>query len=158
MKNLNDMIFDPDNFKELIELFPKIEETYLLGLERERNKYYQLREKLNLDMKVTMTPVSFFSKKWTPYILFTLSLLKNPFFNDLKNNLPEISTRTLASRLKILIKIGIVDRTIHDTRPIRVSYSLTPYGARFTSLHVPLTLYLKKLHLKDNILEVVNEE
>ncbi|MFX1238335.1 MAG: winged helix-turn-helix transcriptional regulator [Promethearchaeota archaeon] len=158
MKNLNDMIFNPENFGELIELIPKIEEAYLLGLERERKKYYQLGEKKDLDMKITMPPVNFFSKKWTPYILFALSLLKNPFFNDLKKELSEISTRTLTSRLKILTKIGIVDRTIHNTRPVRVSYSLTPYGARFISLHVPLTLYLKKLRLKDNILEVVNEE
>ncbi|MFX1238336.1 MAG: winged helix-turn-helix transcriptional regulator [Promethearchaeota archaeon] len=154
---MNDIFFDPENFKELIELFPKIEEAYLLGLERERKKYYQFGEKKSVDMNIITPSVNWLRKRWTSYILFAISLLKNPFFNDLKNGLPKMNSRTLTSRLNTLTKLGVITRNIHDTRPVRVSYSLTSYGERLISLHVSILLYIKRSRIKENIFQFVDE-
>ncbi len=156
---MNDMIFDPENFKELIKLFPKIEETYLLGLEREKKKYFQLG-KINksFDMNIITPSINWLRKKWTSNILFTISLLKNPYFNDLKNGISKINSRILTNRLNLMTKLGVINRNIHDTRPIRVSYSLTPYGARVISLYSILLLYIKRSRIKNKIFQFTNEE
>jgi len=48
-------------------------------------------------------------------------------FNEL-TKLSEISPRILSKELKELEMNGLVERTVLDTRPVTVEYSLTPYS------------------------------
>ena len=72
--------------------------------------------------------------KWT--VLVLLELKEKPRrFNDLLRSLPDISRRMLTQSLRDLERDGLVLRTVFDTRPPSVEYSLTDTGQ---SLMVPL--------------------
>lgn len=49
-------------------------------------------------------------------------------FNEILAAIPGISDRLLAERLRELETEGLVARTVHDARPVRVSYELTESG------------------------------
>lgn len=65
--------------------------------------------------------------KWTPLILFHLRD-EPKRFNALRRLLPEITQRMLTLRLRALEDDGVVLRTVHQTVPPHVEYSLTPRG------------------------------
>jgi DNA-binding HxlR family transcriptional regulator len=88
-----------------------------------------------------MTNQNIISKKYCPIIkptrlvgdvwtlLIVKSLLHGPKrFNQIKDNIPEITSRTLSARLKILVDQSIVDRKQFAEIPPRVEYSLTEMG------------------------------
>ena len=80
--------------------------------------------------------------KWTIDILHILFFLRNPFFNDLRRALPEINTRTLTTRLHFLEEKGLIERTVHTGRPVRVSYNMTPYGIGLFKFFFPIAIYV----------------
>ena len=46
-----------------------------------------------------------------------------------------LSAKVLNERLRKLVRLGIVNRTVHgDKPPIRVEYKLTEFGRRFTAV------------------------
>lgn len=48
---------------------------------------------------------------------------------------PGLSAKVLNERLRKLMRLGIVDRTVHGERPpVRVEYRLTAFGRRFRRL------------------------
>jgi len=49
-------------------------------------------------------------------------------FNELLAAVPGLSDRLLTERLRELEREGIVTRTVHDERPVRVTYALTESG------------------------------
>jgi DNA-binding HxlR family transcriptional regulator len=49
-------------------------------------------------------------------------------FNELLVAVPGLSDRLLTERLRELEREGIVVRTVHDERPVRVTYALTESG------------------------------
>lgn len=49
-------------------------------------------------------------------------------FADLKAAVPSVSDRLLSARLKELEDAGIVERTVEEGTPVRVTYGLTPKG------------------------------
>jgi DNA-binding HxlR family transcriptional regulator len=51
-------------------------------------------------------------------------------FNEFKSALEGIPPRTLAQRLAELENAGVLERRVHDTRPPRVEYRLTPQGRK----------------------------
>lgn len=66
-------------------------------------------------------------KKWTGLILRVL--LGGPRrFCDFRAQVPDLSDRLLSERLKELEEVGIVRRTVHDTKPVLIEYSLTEKG------------------------------
>lgn len=66
-------------------------------------------------------------KKWTGLILRVL--LGGPRrFCDFRVQVPDLSDRLLSERLKELEEAGIVRRTVHDTKPVLIEYSLTEKG------------------------------
>ena len=70
------------------------------------------------------------SAKWPTLVLMELG--RGPQrFNALLRALPDISKRMLAQSLRDLERDGILARTVFDTKPPAVSYSLTPLGASF---------------------------
>lgn len=49
-------------------------------------------------------------------------------FRDLQRNIPKITTRVLSKELKDLEANKLILRTVHDTYPITVEYTLMPYS------------------------------
>lgn len=68
--------------------------------------------------------------KWTSLIL--LELESGPQrFNALGRALPDISKRMLTQSLRDLERDGLVARTVYDTKPPSVAYSLNELGHSF---------------------------
>lgn len=68
------------------------------------------------------------SRKWHTVIVHRL-LSKGPLgFNDLKDEIEDISGKVLSESLDDLAEHGIVERTTLQESPRRVEYTLTPAG------------------------------
>jgi DNA-binding HxlR family transcriptional regulator len=87
-----------------------------------------------------------FFNKWTIELVVVLSQAQALRFNEMRDQLQGISGRTLSQRLKDMEEQGLVARTIHDERPIRIEYSLTRKGLDVAYLALPLVLYLRAAH------------
>jgi DNA-binding HxlR family transcriptional regulator len=72
-------------------------------------------------------PTKLIGDVWT--LLIVKSLLNGPKrFNQIKTEIPEITSRTLTCRLKTLTEQGIIDRKQYPVIPPKVEYSLTEIG------------------------------
>jgi DNA-binding HxlR family transcriptional regulator len=71
--------------------------------------------------------VELIGRRWTGAILF--KLVDGPlFFRELLVAVPGISDRLLSQRLRELEAEGLVERSVHDGAPARVSYCLSAAG------------------------------
>lgn len=65
--------------------------------------------------------------KWTLVVLYTLE--KGTMrFNELYRSIPDISQKMLTSTLKVLVRDGLVERTLYAGVPPIVEYKLTSRG------------------------------
>lgn len=74
-------------------------------------------------------------------------------FNLLKKNIEGISPKVLSKTLKNLERDGFVKRTVIDTSPVRVEYSLTTLGTDFSK-----TAYQLKEWAEQNINRVLHAQ
>ena len=66
-------------------------------------------------------------KKWSGLVLYTL--LEDPMrFTDIRRNIPELSDRVLAERLRELERLQLVKRNVYTRIPVKVEYELTKKG------------------------------
>ncbi|GAB3219787.1 helix-turn-helix transcriptional regulator [Algoriphagus aestuariicola] len=65
--------------------------------------------------------------KWKLPILISLQF-GNKRFGQIAKEIPKITDRMLSKELRELEANKLVKRTIHDTFPVTVEYSLTDYG------------------------------
>ncbi|SNT49314.1 DNA-binding transcriptional regulator, HxlR family [Asanoa hainanensis] len=65
--------------------------------------------------------------KWSVVVICQLGDTTKRF-NELRRLCEPITQRMLSATLHALERDGIVTRTVHDARPIRVDYALTPRG------------------------------
>ncbi len=66
-------------------------------------------------------------KRWTGLILRIL-MGGTRRFSEFRVQVPELSDRLLSDRLKELETEGIVQRQVHDTKPVLIEYELTKKG------------------------------
>lgn len=66
--------------------------------------------------------------KWKIPIICVLAYYQKKGFKDLQREIPEITSKMLSKELKDLETNLLITRTVMDTRPITVSYEITPYG------------------------------
>ncbi|MEU6039873.1 MULTISPECIES: winged helix-turn-helix transcriptional regulator [Actinomadura] len=67
--------------------------------------------------------------------LIVTSLHQGPMrFHQLRDNIGGISEKMLSQNLRLLIRDGLIDRTVESSTPPRVSYALTPLGRELASL------------------------
>lgn len=72
--------------------------------------------------------IELIGKRWTGAIL--IALTDGPSrFGELAKAVPGISDRLLSQRLRELEESGLVQRTVEEGTPVRVSYALTEKGA-----------------------------
>lgn len=73
------------------------------------------------------TAIQLIGSKWK--LLIIRNLLHRPYrFNELKRSLEGISHKVLAESLRSMESDGLITRTIYDTRPPMVEYSLSELG------------------------------
>lgn len=81
--------------------------------------------------------------KWSVEIITFLYFNRQARFQEIKKSLEDISARVLSLKLTRLEDLGLVKRTVLDTRPPGVEYSLTGEGLQAAKLGEPVFLYLR---------------
>lgn len=69
------------------------------------------------------------SGKWEPVVLGVLIHRSEAGFNDLHEEIPEISGKVLSDTLDSLQDQGLVERSVVNESPLRVEYALTDAGS-----------------------------
>ena len=85
--------------------------------------------------------------KWKLPILIALSL-GNKRFKELERDVEGITPKMLSKELRDLEINDLVVRTVHDTIPVTVEYSLSDYGKTLDSVIVALRDWGKKHRAK----------
>jgi DNA-binding HxlR family transcriptional regulator len=75
--------------------------------------------------------IELIGRRWTGAILWALADRRH-FFAEISNAVPGLSDRLLSARLRELEAEGLVERSVHDGAPARVSYALTVKGRSLT--------------------------
>lgn len=73
------------------------------------------------------------SGRWPTLLLYYLKD-GTKRFSELKRDNPTVSHRILALELRKLEEVGVVRRAAYEGYPLRVDYSLTPFGFRLVPL------------------------
>ncbi len=71
--------------------------------------------------------------KWKVPIIIALSF-GNKRFGEMSKEIPKITDRMLSKELRELEMNKLVKRTVYDTIPVTVEYSLTDYGNSLDSV------------------------
>jgi DNA-binding HxlR family transcriptional regulator len=99
-------------------------------------------QEIAAEKKATERLLSTISQKWTIEILYVLFMKEARRYNELKDELRGISSRTLSDKLKMLDQKGYVTRRVFDEYPARIEYSLSDKGRTTARLILPLVFYL----------------
>lgn len=83
------------------------------------------------NIKHIQTTLHIISGKWKLPILMSLYDGKNRF-RDLQRNVEGITTRVLSKELKELEFNKLIVRTVHDSYPVTITYTLSPYSQTLT--------------------------
>lgn len=98
---------------------------------------------LDREIQRSVDALSPLLQKWSIEICFLLRMKDTLRFNELKDDLPGIGSRTLSQRLKELESQGIVERKAYAEVPVRVEYKLSPKGLRMGDLFLPVIAHLR---------------
>ena len=132
---------DHDVFSKLVDLLPIIQETALECLERELELFKHDRSRMFMEREGILRFFRFLQRKWALDIIYVLLIQGELHFNEIRRTLEGISSRTLTDRLSELEERGIITRTVHQDKPVKVIYSLTDYGKGLAALFVPVLFY-----------------
>ena len=86
--------------------------------------------------------------KWRIPIVISLTY-GTKRFGEIQRDIPDISPKMLSQELKALEMNQIITRTLHDSMPVSVEYSLTPLGMSLKNLLVELRVWGK--HFRQEI-------
>lgn len=75
--------------------------------------------------------------KWKLPIIISLTL-GSKRFGEIAREIPKITDRMLSKELRELEMHGLVKRTVHDSIPVIVEYSITDYGHSLDSVIIEL--------------------
>jgi len=81
--------------------------------------------------------------KWSVEIILSTYSLKSVRFGDLRRLLNGISSRVLSKKLKDLEELGFLERSVIESRPPKVMYTLSEKGVLLAKLGEPVILYLR---------------
>jgi len=71
--------------------------------------------------------IELIGRRWTGAIISAM-LAGKTRYHEIRENVPEISDRMLAERLRELEAEGVVERNVFPTTPVRIEYDLTEKG------------------------------
>ena len=89
--------------------------------------------------------VELIGKKWTGAILYSLSA-GSLRFGELKAGVPGMSDRLLSARLKELERAGLIDREVHQSSPVKVTYELTEKGHSLSPIMESISEWASRWH------------
>ena len=69
-----------------------------------------------------------FSGKWKIPIITALNFYNTCGFKELERIVEGITPKMLSKELKFLEENGLITRTVENTRPVTIKYSITEYG------------------------------
>ena len=95
------------------------------------------------EVEAAVEALHVFASRWTIEILATLYITGPRRFNEMKNMLSGISSRTLSDKLRFLTEEGLVLRLVTDGPPVKVNYELSAHGMTCGRLLSPLVAHLK---------------
>ncbi len=72
--------------------------------------------------------VELIGRRWTGAIVSVLIYRETLRFGEIADAVPQLSDRLLSERMKELEARGVIRRTEHPGRPVRVEYELTEMG------------------------------
>lgn len=72
--------------------------------------------------------LKFFQVRWRSEVIYYLFTSESARFNEIKFNLPGITSTMLSATLKDLIKYGLIEKRVFEEQPPHVEYYLTPKG------------------------------
>lgn len=81
--------------------------------------------------------------KWSIEIILSTYSMKSVGFGDLRRLLKGISSRVLSKKLKDLEELGFLERSVIESRPPKVRYTLSKKGELLAKLGEPVILYLR---------------
>jgi len=81
--------------------------------------------------------------KWSVEIILSTYSLKSVGFGDLRRLLNGISSRVLSKKLKDLEELGFLERSVIESRPPKVRYTLSEKGVLLAKLGEPVIMYLR---------------
>jgi DNA-binding HxlR family transcriptional regulator len=73
------------------------------------------------------------SGKWKLPIIIAVSRGYKRF-RDIERSIPKITSKVLSKELKDLETHKLIKRTVYDSQPVSVEYTLTPYAATLDSV------------------------
>ena len=111
-----------------------------------------MEKKTHSECKKSLNPVrdtlDLLHGKWKLLIIIALHH-GNLRFKEMQREIEGITSKMLSKELKELEMNKLVKRTVHDTMPVMVEYSLTPYGRTLDkvidSLHEWGSLHRKRI-------------
>lgn len=92
-----------------------------------RNPEHLSQSACNSAMVPVRDAIELLSGKWKLPIILALTFGRKRF-GELGREIPKITDRMLSKELRDLELNGLVKRTVHDSIPVVVEYSLTEYG------------------------------
>jgi DNA-binding HxlR family transcriptional regulator len=90
----------------------------------------------------TRTILDHVTSRWGSLVLVIL-LERGYRFSELTYRIGGVSEKMLSQTLKALEEDGFVLRTVHATRPLKVEYSLTPFGRELAERMRVLTSFVE---------------
>ncbi len=138
--------YPAEELGQIFKLIRQIQRTTIKYFEKYRKKISYDVPQIKAESKRIREIFKIFKGKYTIEIMHTLHILKNPYFNDLKTALPEMSSRILTDRLRLLEEHAMVERIVHETYPVRVSYKLSFIGKKLYLITLPLLFYMNSLY------------
>lgn len=107
-----------------------------------------MRKKEQLNSIVEICPVrnvvARFGNKWALLVILVISQHEPIRYNELGRQIPDISSRVLASTLRVLEADGLVIRKSYQEVPPRVEYSLSETGRSLVPIILELTAWAEK--------------
>ena len=83
--------------------------------------------------------------RWKPVILWWLTETREPLrFKQLRERMPKISQKVLTQQLRELERDGLIRRDLYPEMPVRVEYSLLPFGRKLRPVLRALDSWARK--------------
>ncbi len=130
----------------LHEEMAELTERYIEKLNETISRYPEINYSLD-EIQKEINEINqifrYLSKKWS-FEIIALLYMRVLKFNDLKDLLGGISSRTLTDRLRMLETAGILVRSIVNEAPIKIQYSLSERGKQIAISCYPF-IYQSKI-------------
>jgi len=91
------------------------------------------------EMRAVQDSMDVLNGKWKIAVISSICYYENRRFSDILNDVGGISNRMLSKELKELELNKLVKRTVIDTQPVTVKYTLTEHGLTLRTIINNLT-------------------